>query len=84
MTNKKKEKILLNVASDQCPITFVKTKIALENLEKNQCLVVQIKSKEALKGMPESLKELGYIITKKKAISNEIFSLEINKLAEDP
>ena len=83
MTNKNKEKILLNITNDQCPITFVKTKIALENLKKNQYLVVEIKNKEAINGMPESLKELGYTISKKKAISDEIFSLEINKLDED-
>ena len=71
MTNKNKEKILLNITSDQCPITFVKTKIALENLKKNQYLVVEIKNKEAINGMPESLKELGYTISKKKAISDE-------------
>ena len=77
MTNKNKEKILLNITSDQCPITFVKTKIALENLKKNQYLVVEIKNEEAIKGMPESLKELGYTITKKKSISGGIAALFI-------
>ena len=83
MNMKNKEKIFLDITNDKCPITFVKTKIALENLKKNQYLVVEIKNKEAINGMPESLKELGYTISKKKAISDEIFSLEINKLDED-
>ena len=33
MNIKKKEKILLDITKDKCPITFVKTKIALETLE---------------------------------------------------
>ena len=36
MIVKKKEKIFLDITNDKCPITFVKTKIALENLKSNQ------------------------------------------------
>ena len=35
MSIKKKEKILLDITNDKCPITFVKTKIALEKLKSN-------------------------------------------------
>ena len=45
MTMKKKEKILLDITNDKCPITFVKTKIALEKLKSNQYLNVHIKNK---------------------------------------
>ena len=43
MIMKKKEKILLDIIEDKCPITFVKTKIALEKLKPNQSLIVHIK-----------------------------------------
>ena len=43
MIMKKKEKILLDITNDKCPITFVKTKIALEKLKPNQYLNIHIK-----------------------------------------
>ena len=79
MTMKKKEKIFLDITNDKCPITFVKTKIALEKLKSNQFLNVYIKKGEALDGLPSSLKELGYKINNKIKISDDVFSLEISK-----
>ena len=79
MIMKKKEKIFLDITNDKCPITFVKTKIALEKLEINQYLIIHIKKGEALDGLPESLRELGYKIDKKIKVNDDIFSLEISK-----
>ena len=79
MSFKKKEKILLDITNDKCPITFVKTKIALERLKSNQYLNVYIKKGEALDGLPSSLQELGYKIKNKIKIDDDIFSLEVSK-----
>ena len=79
MIVKKKEKIFLDITNDKCPITFVKTKIALEKLKSNQFLNVYIKKGEALDGLPSSLRELGYQINNKIKIDDDIFSLEISK-----
>ena len=80
MINKNKEKIFLDITHYKCPITFVKTKIALEKLKSGQTLVVKIKSGEALEGLPTSLNELGYTISKKHPLEDNTFSLEINKI----
>ena len=79
MVSKNKEKILLDITKDKCPITFVKTKIALEKLKSYQYLNVYVKKGEALDGLPPSLKELGYQINKKIKINADVFSLEISK-----
>ena len=79
MIMKRKEKIFLDITNDKCPITFVKTKIALEKLKANQYLNVYIKKGEALDGLPSSLKELGYQINNKIKINDDVFSLEISK-----
>ena len=79
MIMKNKEKILLDITNDKCPITFVKTKIALEKLKSNQYLNIYIKEGEALDGLPSSLKELGYQINNKIKIYDNVFSLEISK-----
>ena len=77
MSDKKKEKMFLDITMDLCPITFVKTKIALEKLKKGQSLVVYISDGEALEGLPSGLKELGFKITKKTKLRNNFFSLNI-------
>ena len=79
MAMKKKEKILLDITNDKCPITFVKTKIALEKLKSNQYLNIYIKEGDALDGLPSSLKELGYQINNKIKINDDVFSLDISK-----
>ena len=79
MIMKKKEKIFLDITNDKCPITFVKTKIALEKLKPYQFLNVYIKKGEALDGLPSSLEELGYQINNKIKINDDVFSLEISK-----
>ena len=79
MIMKRKEKIFLDITNDKCPITFVKTKIALEKLQSNQYLNVYIKKGDALDGLPASLKELGYQIDKKIKKNDNIYSLEISK-----
>ena len=79
MIMKNKEKILLDITNDKCPITFVKTKIALEKLKSNQYLNIYIKKGEALDGLPSSLEELGYRIDNKIKINDDVFSLKILK-----
>lgn len=79
MTNKNKEKIFLNIINDKCPITFVKTKIALEKLKPNQFLEIHIREGEGLDGMPSSLEELGFKIMNKKLVADNIYSLKITK-----
>ena len=79
MQIKKKEKILLDITKDKCPITFVKTRIALEKLKSYQYLNVYIKKGEALDGLPSSLKEMGYRINNKIKINDDVYSLKILK-----
>lgn len=83
MSDKKKEKMFLDITMDSCPITFVKTKIALEKLKVGQLLEVHINAGEALEGLPESLKELGFTITEKKGLTNNSFILNIAHLNQD-
>ena len=78
MYKKNKEKMYLNLLNDKCPITFVKTKIALEKLDKGNLLTIHLKDKEALEGMPDSLNELGFEIIEKLEMSKGEYSLKIS------
>tara|TARA_B100001989_G_scaffold250666_1_gene228202 strand:- start:643 stop:864 length:222 start_codon:yes stop_codon:yes gene_type:complete len=58
--------MFLDLTKYKCPITFVKAKIALEKLRKHESLIIKINEGEDLNNMPESLKEIGFKIIKKK------------------
>jgi TusA-related sulfurtransferase len=46
-----------------CPVTFVKTKVALEELEDGQVLEVKLKGGEPIQNVPRSLKDEGHRVT---------------------
>jgi tRNA 2-thiouridine synthesizing protein A len=50
----------LDITKDACPMTFVKTKLALEMLEVGEILEVLLNSGEAVKNVPRSLRNEGH------------------------
>ena len=48
----------LNLKGEVCPMTFVKTKLAIESLNSGERLKVFFNSSEAKINVPKSLKEL--------------------------
>ena len=52
-----------------CPVTFVKTKVALEELDEGQILAVHMNDGEPVQNVPRSIKEEGHQILK--LIDNE-------------
>ena len=54
----------VDVTDVVCPVTFVKTKVALEELEEGQILQVHINDGEPVQNVPRSVKEEGHKILK--------------------
>ena len=52
----------LDITSDVCPITFVKTKLKLEQLQKGEVLEVILNDGEPIQNVPRSVKEEGHKI----------------------
>ncbi|MDG5495812.1 sulfurtransferase TusA family protein [Niveispirillum sp. BGYR6] len=50
----------LDITSLVCPMTFVRTKLAVEKLPKGQVLEVRLNFGEPLQNVPASLREHGY------------------------
>ena len=69
--------MFLDLTKYKCPITFVKAKIALEKLKNKDVLVIKINKGEDLNNMPESLKEIGFKIIKKKRLEKNIAEITI-------
>ena len=65
-----------------CPVTFVKTKVALEELDDGQILSVRMNDGEPVQNVPRSIKEEGHQILK--LVNNEdgTYNLIVKKVEE--
>ena len=53
----------LDITQDVCPMTFVKVRLQIEKMSVNETLDVRLKGAEPLKNVPDSVIELGYIVS---------------------
>ena len=54
----------IDITSEVCPLTFVKTKLALEKLTIGDVLEIRLKGREPIENVPLSAKEHGHKILK--------------------
>lgn len=67
----------IDITSDTCPMTFVKTKIQIEKMKTGQVLEVILNDGEPLKNVPLSAQELGHEILTTDAVGDGTFRLLI-------
>lgn len=72
----------VDITNVVCPVTFVKTKVALEELDDGQILSVHMKDGEPVQNVPRSVKEEGHQILK--MIDNEdgTYDLIVKKVGD--
>jgi len=70
---------VLDVTTDVCPLTWVKTKLALERLAAGQILQLLLNDGEALCNVPRSAKEEGHRVLTIKKNDDETYTLWIEK-----
>lgn len=69
----------LNLKGEICPMTFVKTKLAIERLNSGERIKVIFNSSEAKINVPKSLKELNYKVIAINDIDENNFYIVIEK-----
>jgi TusA-related sulfurtransferase len=70
----------LDVTKERCPMTFVKTKIALSKLQKGDALNVRVAEGEPLENIPRSAIEQGFIVVSvEQTEAQGIYSISIVK-----
>ena len=67
----KNASFFIDITNEVCPLTFVKTKLAIEKLTVGEILEVRLRGQEPLENVPRSAKEHGHTI-----IENEPESLD--------
>ena len=69
----------IDLLDEICPMTFVKTKLAIEPINKGQRIKVIFNSQEAKINVPKSLSEVNHKIIAIKNIDKEKFYIIIEK-----
>ena len=72
----------IDITDVNCPITFVKTKVALDELENGQILQVHLNDGEPIQNVPRSVREEGHEVLKIIDNSDGTFELFIRKNEE--
>ena len=52
----------IDITHDVCPMTFVKTRIALDRLSPGQTLLVRLRGEEPLRNFPRTAMEQGHTV----------------------
>lgn len=65
-----------------CPVTFVKTKVALEELDEGQILSIRMNDGEPVQNVPRSIKEEGYQILKLDDNEDGTYTLYVKKAGD--
>jgi TusA-related sulfurtransferase len=70
---------MLDLTAEICPMTFIKTKIALHGLSKGDTLEVLLCGEEPLKNVPRAIKENGDKILSIECLNGETRKIIIEK-----
>jgi TusA-related sulfurtransferase len=70
----------LDVTREHCPMTFVKTKIALNKLQQGDILNVKVTEGEPLENVPRSATEQGFnVLSVEETATKGIYNIKIEK-----
>lgn len=69
----------LDITDVVCPMTFVKTKVALEDLDDGQILELRLNDGELIQNLPRSLKDDGHKILELANNADGTFTILVEK-----
>lgn len=69
----------LDITPDTCPITYVRTKLALEAMAPGERLTVVMRQGEPSRNVPRSLREDGYPIIEEGATDDGLYRLVVER-----
>ncbi len=53
---------ILDITAELCPMTFVRTRLALDSLQSGQILAIKLRGEEPARSVPRQAAELGHTI----------------------
>jgi tRNA 2-thiouridine synthesizing protein A len=62
MTTPQKPDQTLDISTEVCPMTFVRTRLALDRMTPGQTLLVRLRGDEPLRNVPRTAQEQGHAV----------------------
>ena len=62
MTTAQEADQVLDITNDTCPMTFVRTRLALERMQPGMVLLVRLRGEEPLRNVPRTAVEQGHAV----------------------
>ena len=72
-------KEFIDITDVVCPITFVKTKVALEDMDDGEILEVRLNDGEPIQNVPRSLKDEGHKVLELNRNEDGTYTLFVEK-----
>ena len=69
----------IDITRDVCPMTFVKTRIALDRLASGQTLLVRLRGEEPMRNVPRTATEQGHTVLEQREEADGTTLLLIRK-----
>lgn len=69
----------LDITGETCPLTYVRTKLALEEMKPGELLLVRLRAGEPLDNVPRTLREHGHDVVELTSEDGEIFRMLVRK-----
>jgi len=70
---------VLDITHEICPMTFVRTRLALDRMRPGECLLVLLRGDEPLRNVPRSAREQGHEVLLQETGADGITRLLIRK-----
>ena len=69
----------LDITAEVCPMTFVRTKLALEQMAVGQVLNIRLRDGEPRHNVPRAVRDHGHEILSLLPLSGELYELRVRK-----
>jgi tRNA 2-thiouridine synthesizing protein A len=69
----------LDITAEVCPMTFVRTKLALEQLAAGQVLNIRLRDGEPRQNVPRAVRDHGHEILGLRPLEGDLFELVVRK-----
>ena len=79
MTTPQEADQVLDITNDTCPMTFVRTRLALERMQPGMVLLVRLRGEEPLRNVPRTAVEQGHAVLSLETGSDGIALLRLRR-----
>ena len=73
-------KTTIDITDDTCPMTFVRTRLALDRLQSGEILAVRLRGEEPERSVPQTAVEQGHAILSQSKDSNGVTLLLLRRM----